>query len=95
MKRRNTQPGKQDHAEGEYGNRAREANRERIQTRIDDEDDTEGGGVTSNRPRDGSHRLREDRQQHDEADKNSEKNRLARDRDKPDARPTRPGRESR
>jgi hypothetical protein len=35
-------------------------------------------------PRQGRHKIYEDRQQHDEADKNSEKNRLARDRDRAD-----------
>jgi hypothetical protein len=35
----------------------------------------------------GHHRLAEDRQQHDEAEKNSEKNRLARERDRSGSEP--------
>jgi len=69
----NDQPGAQRHAEGEYGDAAREANRERLQSSRDDEDDV------INRSGEGRHRIHEDRQQHDEADKNSEKNRLNRE----------------
>jgi hypothetical protein len=73
--RTNDQKGAQRHGEGEYGDQARERNRERVQ---------EPAGAETEEPthsREGRHRLREDRQQHDEADKNSEKNRLARERD--------------
>lgn len=65
----NNQPGAQRHAEGTYGDAAREANRERLVSEPADDN------VISHGP-DGRHRLHEDRQQHDEADKNSEKNRL-------------------
>ena len=72
--RSNDQQGAQEHAEGEYGDQARERNRERLQERVEaDETDRPSS------PRVGKHRLHEDREQHDEADKNSEKNRLARD----------------
>ena len=76
--RTNDQPGAQRHAEGEYGDLTRERNRERIQEPfdVDETDDL-------NAPKAGRHRIHEDREQHDEADKNSEKNRLARERDKP------------
>ena len=75
--RTNDQPGAQRHAEGEYGDLTRERNRERIQEPfdVDETDDL-------NPPKAGRHRIHEDREQHDEADKNSEKNRLARERDK-------------
>ena len=75
--RTNDQQGAQRHAEGEYGDQARERNRERLQERVDETDDTE----PSNQDRVGKHRIYEGREQHDEADKNSEKNRLARDQD--------------
>lgn len=75
--RTNDQPGAQRHAEGEYGDLTRERNRERIQEPFDvDETDD------PNERKVGRHRLHEDREQHDEADKNSEKNRLARERTK-------------
>ena len=75
--RTNDQQGAQRHAEGEYGDKARERNRERLQEPIGDEDATER--PTNDRA--GKHRIYEGREQHDEADKNREKNRLARDRD--------------
>ena len=74
----NNQPGAQRHAEGGYGEVARKANLERLQTSqdADAEDDV------IDRSGEGRHKIHEDRQQHDEADKNSEKNRLARERDR-------------
>jgi hypothetical protein len=71
----------QKHAEGQYGDRARAANRDRIHHSEDQadgqsEDPSDSPSSTEGQ---GRHRLDEDRQQHDEADKNSEKNR-ARDR---------------
>jgi hypothetical protein len=75
--RTNDQKGAQRHAEGEYGDKAREHNQERLQERIGDIDETD----LPNPDRVGKHRLYEDREQHDEADMKSEKNRLARDRD--------------
>ena len=76
--RTNDQKGAQRHAEGEYGDQARERNRERLQEHIADTGDAGEERSTENRA--GKHRIYEDRQQHDEADKNSEKNRLSRDR---------------
>jgi len=75
--RNNDQQGAQEHAEGEYGDQARERNRERLQESVAEMDDTDRPSST----RAGKHRLHENREQHDEADKNSEKNRLARERD--------------
>ena len=74
--RTNDQPGAQEHAEGEYGDAARVANQERLETPLDAEDDVIA------RSSEGRHRIYEGREQHDEADKNAEKNRLARDVDR-------------
>jgi hypothetical protein len=76
----NNQPGAQRHPEGGYGEAARKANLDRLQTSQDAGDDDDA----AEQPRQGRHKIYEDRQQHDEADKNSEKNRLARDRDRAD-----------
>ena len=74
--RKNDQPGAQDHAEGEYGDAARAANQERLETPPDADDDVIA------RSGEGRHRIYEGREQHDEADKNAEKNRLERDVDR-------------
>jgi hypothetical protein len=75
----NDQPGAQQHAEGEYGDKAREANREQLQRGEDQTDELESNPL---RRREGRHRIHEDRQQHDEADKNSDKDRIRHDREK-------------
>ena len=80
--RTNDQQGAQRHAEGEYGDEARERNRERLQEPIGDTGETTDETDQLKSDRVGKHRLYEGRVQHDEADLNSEKNRLARDRDK-------------
>lgn len=76
------------HAEGQHGERTHDAFIDGLHGRHGGSEESEGApqeenlsaaaGVTS----DGKHRLTEDRQQHDEADKNSEKNRLARELDR-------------
>ena len=73
----NNQPGAQRHAEGEYGQVARKANQERIET---SQDETDANDDVNAQSGEGRGHLYEDRQQHDEADKNADKNRLARDR---------------
>lgn len=93
--RDDAQRGAQTHAEGEYGEKAREANRDRIQQRGDEISEGDDQPSPDDRRREGGHRIYEDRQQHDEADSRSEKNRLARDRDKRDQGPGNPGREHR
>lgn len=69
------QQGAQTHAEGQHGAKAHshfiESLHEGVAAR-----DRETDAVA---PLEGTHRLREDREQHDEAEKNSEKNRLARE----------------
>lgn len=79
---RGKQKGAQQHAEGQHGEKARAHLRDEIQTAGPAErDDVEqrDRSVADEHPADGRHRLFEGREQHDEADKNSEKNRLARD----------------
>ena len=78
----NNQPGAQRHAEGEYGDVARKANQERLETPRDGDDTDDADGDVIARSGEGRHHIYEDRQQHDEADKNAEKNRVARDQSK-------------
>ena len=96
MTSRNTpERGAQTHAEGEYGSKARDANRDRLQHRGDELSETEASAPAEGDHREGGHRIYEDRQQHAEADSRSEKNRLAHDKDKRGKGPGSPGRESR
>ena len=67
------QQGAQTHPEGGHGERTRERLREELESGASEPLDEAPSGQ-----RPGKHRLHEDREQHDEADKNSEKNRLAR-----------------
>ena len=73
-KRDGHQKGPQTHAEGQHGDKAHSRFIEQLH---------EGRAPSNQELRDegveGRHRLDEDREQHDEADKNSEKNRLNRD----------------
>ena len=73
-KRNGRQKGAQRHAEGEHGTKAHSRFIESLhESRAPTTSETTAG------PLEGAHRLREDREQHDEAEKNSEKNRLERD----------------
>ena len=69
------QKGAQRHAEGTHGPKAREHFLEQLKSgeRVD------SGGGNAKHAADGKSRLFERREQHDEADRNSEKNRLDRD----------------
>lgn len=78
MSDRGNQPGAVNHPEGGHGDRTREQLREELESGTSERADYDAGASAA---RPGKHRLHEDRQQHDEADKNSEKNRLARERD--------------
>ena len=73
-KRDGRQKGAQRHAEGQHGAKAHARFIESLQ---------EGRAPTASElgahSLEGAHRLHEDRQQHDEAEKNSEKNRLERE----------------
>lgn len=84
---RGDQKGAQEHAEGQHGPKAREAflagvadhsrraGPEDPQARGDNKDEHERRIENPGANRDGGHRLFENRTQHDEAEKNSEKNR--------------------
>ena len=69
------QKGKQQHAEGQHGEKTHQAFIDGLHTRQGDEG-AEGvaqvGAPYGATPTDGKHRLREEREQHDEAEKNSE-----------------------
>ena len=73
-KRDGRQKGAQTHAEGQHGKKAHARLIESLH-----EGRAPSPHDLGSKSRKGEHRLREDRQQHDEADKNSEKNRLHRD----------------
>ncbi len=77
---RGKQKGAQEHAEGQHGEKAHSHFLEEIHASSGDE----GGEVGDERPHpaEGGNRLFERRAQHDEAEKNSEKNRLQRDIDR-------------
>jgi hypothetical protein len=80
----NNQPGPQGHAEGQQGDKAHESFIDSLHGKHGGSEESEGAPQGSNdadafgRPISGHHRLTEDRQQHDEAEKNSESNRLRR-----------------
>ena len=73
-KRDGQQKGPQKHAEGQHGEKAHSRFIEQLHERGRPSSQELGAA-----PLEGRHRLDEDREQHDEADKNSEKNRLNRD----------------
>ena len=85
--RRRQEGGKKQNAEGMHGDLTHAAIQEQLKHGLPDPADPElraSGDTAESAPLkahvphpDGRHRLQEDRQQHDEADKNSEKNRLA------------------
>ena len=91
--RRRQEGGKKQNAEGMHGDRTHEAIQQQLKHKLSEPVDpaaqngAEGADAKESAPLkahtpmvpDGKHRLHEDRQQHDEADKNSEKNRLAKD----------------
>jgi pyruvate/2-oxoglutarate dehydrogenase complex dihydrolipoamide acyltransferase (E2) component len=71
--RRKREPGPQQHAEGQHGEKTHKALIEQLQHSAPAPDQSE------EQPLEGHHRLHEDRQQHDEAEKNSEKVEAMRD----------------
>jgi len=77
-KRDGRQKGAQHHAAGEHGPKTRTRNQEILRSHVyQDVHPTTQSDTTHSDT--GEHRLFEDRAQHDEADKNSEKTRLSRD----------------
>jgi hypothetical protein len=91
--RRRQEGGKKPNAEGMHGDRTHEALQQQLRYGLPEPVDPDlrtGNAGAPEEPAslkahvphpDGKHRLSEDRQQHDEADKNSEKNRAARETD--------------
>ena len=83
-KRDGKQQGQQTHAEGQHGEKTHAAFIEALHHKATESDTPdrappeEADVDAAGRPIVGHHRLREDRQQHDEAEKNSEGNRLRR-----------------
>ncbi|HET9423876.1 MAG TPA: hypothetical protein VFO55_00785 [Gemmatimonadaceae bacterium] len=69
-------PGRQQHAEGQHGEKTHKAFIDGLHQREGGDEGTEGvaqeGSPFGVNPADGRHRLGEDREQHDEAEKNSE-----------------------
>jgi hypothetical protein len=91
--RRRQEGGKKQNAEGMHGDLTHEAIQQQLKRKLTTTEDAPAGADAADGARvagdgslkahvpgpDGKHRLFEDRQQHDEADKNSERNRLARE----------------
>ena len=74
-KNEHIQKGKQEHAEGQHGEKTREAIIDQLHSRRSDEGNegvAQVGSPYGATPSDGRHRLSEEREQHDEAEKNSE-----------------------
>ena len=81
MSDRGRQKGAQQHPEGGHGDRTRERLREQHESggpEAEGSETSESLGTAAGE-RTGKRRLHEDREQHDEADKNSEKNRFVRE----------------
>lgn len=80
MAKSDNQQGKQPNVEGRQGDKTHSAFLEGLHGSTRDGDDaTESRlGDASHPTNDGHHRLQEDREQHDEAEKDSEYNRLSR-----------------
>ena len=76
---RQTQKGAQTHAEGQHGEKTREAILQQLNADGQRTGDAEREHQEAVAGREGKHKIHEDREQHDEAEKNSEKNRLVRE----------------
>jgi hypothetical protein len=83
-KQKGQQQGAPTHAEGQHGDKTHTEFIEELHGKHGGSEESEGAPQGQNdfdeygRPTGGHHRLHEDRQQHDEAEKNSEANRLRR-----------------
>src|SRR3954464_11931259 len=76
------QKGPQDHAEGQHGSKTRSKILEQLHSGngvVTNNQDGNGTAAETNGNHHAAHRLFEDRQQHDEAEKRSEKTRLNRE----------------
>jgi hypothetical protein len=82
-KRDGHQPGPQDHAEGAHGSKTHQAFLQQLHSKANAPVADEPVSPESKTEKHGSQRrLAQDRQQHDEAEKNSEKTRLSREMDR-------------
>ena len=81
-KDRGKQKGPQRHAEGQHGEKAHQRFIEQLHVGTSHEPREEKEKSREQHRQDGEHRLFEQREQHDEAEKNSEWNRLSRDIDR-------------
>ena len=80
MAKKGQQKGAQRHAEGQHGKKAHAHLIDQLESGASGNDSgPQSGQDRDKHDEDGKHRLFEGREQHDEADKNSEKNRLERD----------------
>ena len=80
MAKKGQQKGAQRHAEGQHGKKAHAHLIEQLESGAGGKDSgPQNDQARDQHDEDGKHRLFEGREQHDEADKNSEKNRLERD----------------
>lgn len=78
--RKQRRPGPQDHAEGDHGGKTRRRIVEQLQSRPREQPEAERLAAEHRTAAvDGKRRLVQDRQQHDEAEKNSERGQLARE----------------
>lgn len=80
--RRERELGEHQHAEGRHGNRTHQRLVEQLhESSVAPAEDSPDGRAAEakGRPVEGHHRLHEDREQHDEAEKNSEKSRAERE----------------
>jgi hypothetical protein len=83
-KGKDNQPGGQTHAEGQHGDKTHEAFIESLHEKLGGAEEARSESRGSQdfdefgQPKPGHHRLTEDRQQHDPAEKDSEFNRLGR-----------------
>ena len=81
---RNNQPGGKDRPEDQHGDKSHAAFIENLHRKQEETEPADASAQAREdtdvygRPIGGPHRLQEDRQQHDEAEKNSEANRLRR-----------------
>ena len=86
--RQDGQQGEQAHGEGQHGSKTHQAFVEQLHSGASGRDRDEKESLSEPRGSqdnpEGKHRLFEGRQQHDEADKNSEKNRLVKEIDQRD-----------
>ena len=91
--REGVQKGPQDHAEGQHGSKTHSKFLEQLQSGNGTQPETSQDGIHSQKNpghHNAVHRLTQDRQQHDEAEKRSEKTRLHRAAERHQVNPSEP-----